>query len=739
MNGFIRFMIVSAMIATLTSCASPSSHSGGADDDLAVDEAGSAEVATAGSGAESELELDNTTASSDKAVASDSAKTKDEFSDFDESPEDKQAKANIEKKSAPNNDQELSLDDAKASPQSSPQPPPATVAESSPAEDPFANSSANNGTMEAPAPEPIAENLQEKTSTQIPAPTVQESQPVAQNSANPATITDLKFKANEAGGTVIVQGNRPLTFTTRMNADLHQYIVEVDNAILPDRLKRSLNTRDIKGAVGAIDAYQNPGSTTARFVIQMREGVSEPAVQPEGNSLLIVAAGIAAANVAEHEAAPEAVEAQALPNQSLTEFLSGNNQFYGKKISIETNSMDIRDALNFITEESGVNMVLSDEIKGSVSLKLRQVPWDQALVVIMRARKLGYTRQGNVLRIAPLADLKGEEDDANKLAAARKNLEPLKVRMFPVSYAKVDELEKKIKDFLGERGKAVGDARTNSLVVTDIEDNLQRIAKLISSLDTQPQQVLIEGKIVEAQEDFERDIGVRWSSAGLPIKIGNSSRGPVNMTPNLAVNGSKVAGGGNLDLGLNIGTLDVFGSLSAALSLSESENKVKVLASPRIFTLSNEMANISQTTEVPVKQVTVNGNATQTSFQFKPMTLKLEVTPQVTAEGSVIMKIAVNRQFPGAVVDQTLGSFSVNSREANTRVLVRNGQTAVIGGVYQSDTSDGENGVPWVRDIPVVGWLFKTKTIKKNKSELLIFITPRVMGQIDSGANTKDL
>ncbi|MDG0816718.1 type IV pilus secretin PilQ [Bdellovibrio svalbardensis] len=717
MNGFIRFMIVSAMIATLTSCASHPSRGGG--DDLSLDDTDStAEVASADGGS--------------------SSGATDEFSDFDETPEDKQAKAKSEPPpaEAPAGDQDLAIEEevSQAGAEKQAQQPPAPVIEeAAPTEDPFANS----GIADAPAPVPT----QEPAHGTVPAP-MQESipaaQPVAQNAATPATITDLKFKANETGGTVIVQGDRPLTFTTRTNPDLHQYIVEVDNAILPDRLKRSLNTRDIKGAVGAIDAYQNPGSTTARFVIQMREGVSEPAVQTEGSSLLIVASGSAPQPVVDHEN-QESGESQILPNQSLTEFLAGNSQFYGKKISIETNSMDIRDALNFITEESGVNMVLSDEVKGNVSLKLRQVPWDQALVVIMRARKLGYTRQGNVLRIAPLADLKAEEDDANKLAAARKNLEPLKVRMFPISYAKVDELEKKIKDFLGDRGKVVGDMRTNALVVTDIEDNLERIAKLISSLDTQPQQVLIEGKIVEAQEDFARDIGVSWSSSGSTIKLGNSSRGPVNMTPKFAVNPGKGSGGTNLDFGLDIGTLDVFGSITAALALSESENKVKVLASPRIFTMSNEKADINQTTEVPVKQVTINGTSNQTSFQFKPLTLKLEVTPQVTSDGSVIMKIAVNRQFQGAVVDAALGSFSVNSREANTRVLVKNGQTAVIGGIYQSDATDGETGVPWFREVPVVGWLFKTKSIRKTKSELLIFITPRIMGQVDGGSTTKDL
>nr|BFD58628.1 hypothetical protein CKG001_07350 [Bdellovibrio sp. CKG001] len=730
MNGFIRLLILSAMIASLTSCASQP-----VEDDLSLDGFdSSAEVAPAEEAAPSSADSD--------------------FAEFDEI-DNQPAQA----ESAPAGDQDLAIEEevnqaGGSEDQQVAQDAPAATEESNPTEDPFADSSVADvpapATEEPAAPEPtVVETTPDPFAEQ---PTVTETAPPAQDSfatapsAAPANITDLKFRANETGGTVIVQGDRPLTYTTRTNPDLNQYIIEVDNANLPDRLKRSLNTKDIKGSVGAIDAYQNPGSSTARFVIQLRDGVGEPTVQQEGNSLLIVASGTGAApaeSVEVTDVSNAMGDNKILPSQNLTEFLAGNTKFYGKKISIETNNMDIRDALNFITEESGVNMVISEDVKGAVSLKLRQVPWDQALVVLMQAKKLGYTRQGNVLRIAPVQDLKAEEDDATKLAQARRNLEPLKVRMFPVSYAKVDELEKKIKDFLGDRGKVVGDVRTNALVVTDIEENLERAAKLIQSLDTQPPQVSIEGKIVEASENFTRNIGINWSASGAPIKLGSTARGPVNMNPSFNVNSSAAGQNGALNFGLNVGTLDIFGTLSAALSLNEINDQVKIISAPRISTMSNEKAEISQTTEVPVRQVTQNGTATQETFQFKPLTLKLDVTPQVTADGSVIMKVLVNRQFRGADVSSAgQGAFAVNSREANTRILVKNGQTAVIGGIYQSDATDGETGVPWFREIPVLGHLFKTKNITKEKSELLIFLTPRILGQVGSGSmntNATDL
>jgi type IV pilus secretin (or competence protein) PilQ len=748
MNGFIRKTLIVAMIASQMSC---TSHP--VDDDLSLDMGGQDAVSAAADDALNEgldggdLDADSSADTSSKA-SNDSGG--DDFAEFDgESAQHEQANNG----QLGGGDQDMSIEDelndasGEAPPQQAATPPPAEA----PAEDPFAdNNVAAAPPQEAPIPEPQIEEMNppapEVAAQPEPEPQPEPAAPV-ESRGQPSKITNLKFKANDTGGTVIVESDKPVSYTTRFNSDLNQFVVEVDNAILPDKLKRSLNTKDIAGSFGAIDAYQNPGASTARFVIQLRPGVAEPAVQVEGNSLLIMGSSNEAlasngtnggGREVEHTGGDDespgvetAGDGKMLASQNLAEFLAGNTRFYGKKVSIETNNMDIRDALNFITEESGVNMVIAEEVKGNISLKLRQVPWDQALVMIMKAKKLGYTRQGNVLRIAPIADLKAEEDDATKLALAKKDVEPLKVRMFPVSYGKVDDLEKKIKDFLGARGKVVGDVRTNSLVVTDIQDNLERVARLIASLDVQPSQVLIEGKIVEAKESFNRRVGVDWRMSGGSIPLGNTARGPVNMRPTLSVNPTG-ATQGQFNLGINVGTFDIFGDLSATLALAETEEQVKVISSPRIMAMSNEKANINQTTEVPVKQVTINGNSTQTTYQFKPLQLKLEVTPQVTSDGSVIMTLAVSRQFRGATVSAIDDAFSVNSREAQTKVLVKNGHTAVIGGIYQSDATDSEIGVPWFRELPFLGYLFKTKATTKEKSELLIFLTPRILGQVDS-------
>lgn len=599
-----------------------------------------------------------------------------------------------------------------------------------------------------PAPVPMNEEPPPtETITETPPPAPVEK---------PVEITGLKFKANDNGGTLVVEATGPMTYTTRSNTELRQFIIEVPNSILPEKLKRNLNTKDMEGAIGSIDAYQNPGSNTSRIVIQLREGAQDPAVQAEGRTLLIVASGVVPTSPSAQEKSYAEVDdvnvdlssSKILSSQSLQEFLSGNTQFYGKKISIEMNNMEVKDALKFIMEESGANMVISDEIKGTISLKLRQVPWDQALVVLMRAKKLGYARQGSVLRISTLEDLKKEEDDANKMAKEKQVVEPLKVRVFPISYAKVEDLEKRLKDFLTpERGKIAGDPRTSSLIVTDLEEVLNRIDKLVRSLDVQPPQVMIEGKIIEASEEFNRSIGINWGFDGEPMTLRRTSKGPLNLQPTLRIAPTVTSGAGNLgnpfNFNMTLGRLDFLGNLDATLLLNERDNKIKIISSPRVVTLTNEPAKISQVTQIPIRKVTVNQNAPSVvGFEFKDLTLSLDVTPQVTGDSSIVMKVKVKREIAGSAIDVQNEAFSVNTREADTKVLVRNGETTVIGGVYQSDVADADTGVPVLKDIPFIGRLFKQSTTRRSKNELLIFLTPRILNPIDTSVaptEVKDL
>jgi len=403
----------------------------------------------------------------------------------------------------------------------------------------------------------------------------------------------------------------------------------------------------------------------------------------------------------------------ALNSKTLDEFLMGDTKFYGKKISIEILDGSIRDVINFISEESGVNLVLSDEITGKISVKLRQIPWDQALVVIMQTKQLGYIRQGNILRISTLASIRAETDSAKQLLDAQKQLEPLKVKVFPISYAKAKDLEPQATGFLSTRGRAKADDRTNNLVVTDIAENVAKIEKLITRLDTQTPQVYIEGKIIESKTSAAREIGINWT---------DNSGGSIGM--NLAT--------GNV---VNTGNI----ALQAKLALLESDDKVKVLSSPRIVTLDNQTANIEQSTQFPTYIITVDDetNEKTTTVEYKTVKLSLNVTPQITADGGVILKTEILREFAGAVDTRAgdTGARALNSRSAKSTILVDNGNTAVLGGIYSTDNTEGNAGIPLLRKIPIIGWLFGQDKMTYDKNELLIFLTPRVINK-DKAFNT---
>ncbi len=232
---------------------------------------------------------------------------------------------------------------------------------------------------------------------------------------------------------------------------------------------------------------------------------------------------------------------------------------------------------------------------------------------------------------------------------------------------------------------------------------------------------MIEGRIIEATDSFQRQVGVNWGFSGSDYKIGTSKQGDVNLRPSLAIN---TADAGGSSIQVNIGALDIFGSIAATLSLAEAENKIRILSSPRIVTLSNEKATITQTIQRPYRSVIVSNGVTTETVTFKNLELLLDVTPQITSDASVIMNIKVKRDLVGEILS---GNASIETREANTKVMVKNGQTSVIGGVYQNDSSNEIVGVPWLKDIPFLGSLFRYSNTANRRTELMIFLTPRIV------------
>lgn len=569
---------------------------------------------------------------------------------------------------------------------------------------------------------------------------------------SPATVTGLDFKGNDSGGTLVVSADKPLSFQTRRSGD-SQFIIEIQDVVLPRRFQRPYDTKEFPTPISGINAYQKKGSNVARIVVQLREAV-DLSVTPDGNSLLMMPSGaVTAATIAssqdgtqeappadsgveanaeaessmqssESTSAAPTNEAQASPSsnesksvlqsRTLDDFLNGRVRYVGRPISIQVKDADLKEIFNFIAEESGLNILLSEDVAGRVTMKLRKIPWDQALVVLMQSKGLGYVRQGSILRIAPLSTIRREVDSTRELLDSQKALQPLKVKVYPVSYALAGTLSGSIRDFLSSRGKVQSDTRTNTLIITDIAENIDRAMAVLRRLDTPTPQVLIEGRIVEFSTEASLAIGFDW----------NYTVDGYSVATNLGYNGAAA-------MNINDGRKSLFGggfgALTARLSLLESETKAKVLSAPRILALNNEAADITQTQSVPIPQSTLSaGGPAQITFNYRDVSLSLNVTPQVSNNGSILMQMAITRQFLGA----SLGGANappINSRSARTKVIVRNGDVAVIGGIYQSDSQDGATSVPWLSKIPLIGALFKNYNTSTNRNELVIFLSPKIL------------
>lgn len=549
-------------------------------------------------------------------------------------------------------------------------------------------------------------------------------------------LTDIRYVSRRGGGTVVIESTAPVTFRTRENRELNQFIVDLANAKLPDRLRRPYNTKDFGQSIASINAYQDSGSSTARVVIQFRSP-TKATISQAGKRLLVFATGTVSTTQAGNESTLDDVqEIDSLAKAAALEGGPGDTRilpttsegsdptkFYGKPISIEVREMNVRDVINLISEQSGANIVIASGIDGNLTLKLKQIPWDQALMIVLKSQQLGYVRQGSVLRIAPNSSLQLEAETARKILEAQRAAEPVRVKIIPVGYAKVAELIEKVKPLLSAgRGSVVADTRTSSLIVTDTPEVLDRAGNLIKALDTPPLQVMIEGKVVEAKESFKRDYGIKWGYSGAQTSFGNLTLQQNNLRINPSGNDSLP---GAINGAFRLGTFDVFGDLDATLGLAESESLAKVISSPRVVVLNNEQATIDQTVALQIPQTTTTNGVTTTGFTNLNVSLNLTVTPQITTEGDVLMDVNIQRDFADASASGTVPP--INKRSAKTKVMVRNGQTAVIGGIYQADTSTGEFGVPWLRNIPVVGWLFKSRSVRNDKNELMLFLTPRII------------
>jgi len=425
--------------------------------------------------------------------------------------------------------------------------------------------------------------------------------------------------------------------------------------------------------------------------------------------------------------------------------LIDGKEYSGRRISLDFKDVDIADVLRLIAEVSDLNVIAGDEVSGKVTIRLVDVPWDQALDIILLTKGLGFMRIGNVLRIAPNDVIAQEEEARLQERRAKERLEDLVVKLQPVNYADAQDIRSMVKELLTERGTVNVDERTNTLVLKDIPSVIDEATALVKAIDTQTPQVMIEAKIVEARLKFSREFGSVWSVGVQPLSDAFDDSSPLRQdigTDFMRLRPSQLPGAGGATNGAvfanpittlptavaNLGAflLDEKINLDVQLQAAEVNGDGKVISSPRVVTMDNSKAKIEQGVAIPF-QTFENGDA---QLEFVDAVLKLDVTPHITANQSIIMQVKVTRNAPDDSVFTMTGSPAIAKNEVDTETLVKDGQTLVLGGIYVVNKSKRQSRVPYLHRIPILGGAFKNNELSDDRQELLIFVTPRIV-QID--------
>ena len=419
--------------------------------------------------------------------------------------------------------------------------------------------------------------------------------------------------------------------------------------------------------------------------------------------------------------------------------------YQGEKLSLNFQNVEVRRLLQVIGEFTGMNIVVSDSVGGSITLILKDVPWDQALDIILQQKGLDMRKNGNVILIAPREEIATKEKLEFESRAQIDDLEPLRTESFQLNYQKADEIKKLLTDanqrMLSKRGSAVVDARTNILFVQDTPGRLEDVRQLIAKVDLTVSQVMIEARIVEAGDSFAKNIGMRLGyhnmRSGSNIAVGGSladtgfHTGQAADVPNFPIDSNSV----NLPATPRSGTAGVFSMilfnnsktafLNAEISALEADGRGKVVSSPRVMTANQVEALIEQGVEIPYQQATSSG---ATSISFRKANLALKVKPQITPDGKITMTLDINKDTPNTQLSTGAG-VAIDTKHVKTEVLVDNGGTVVIGGIYTQTTRDNTQRIPFFGDLPYIGWLFKNREWIDDKTELLVFITPRIVAE----------
>jgi type IV pilus assembly protein PilQ len=574
--------------------------------------------------------------------------------------------------------------------------------------------------------------------------------PAAPPPAALARLSDLRFTQRGDGARIDIAGKARFTVS---RPDARTVVLSLDGAALPRKLERTLDTSALSGPVLMVSSFNQPATGQVKVVATLRAPATDRIVETR-DGLTWTFAPAAPAQAGPSPPAP--VEARAsepaaagFGTEAPGYALSGAPQargYTGRRITLDFHDIEIRNLLRLIADVSKKNIVVADDVSGKVTVTLRNVPWDQALDLVLKSKGLGKEELGNVIRVAKYEKIAEEQKARAEAEKARQPTLPLKVRIIPVNFARAGEVAGRVKDVLTERGSVSTDERTNVLIVKDIQEALVRAEGLVRNLDTEIPQVLIESRIVEASSNFSRAIGVQWGgSASLSQATGNPT-GLLFPSNAIAAGGATTAGntagtagapnyavslpapvgdGAGGALGLIFGSAGGAFNLNLRLSALENKGVVKTVSAPKIATIDNREATIGQGISIPFSQVSASGVNTV----FIEAKLELKVTPHVSADGSILLKIKATNNQPNPQLTGANGQPSISKREAETEVLVKDGETTVIGGIYTRVTSSRVNKVPFLGNLPLLGYFFRSDANQDDHTELLIFITPRILNR----------
>jgi type IV pilus assembly protein PilQ len=538
-------------------------------------------------------------------------------------------------------------------------------------------------------------------------------------------VRDIDFRRGRAGEGRIVVDLTDSTTGIDIRTQGQSIIVDFLKTTLPESLRRRLDVVDFATPVSTVSTFQQ--GENVRMVIEPKGQWEHNAYQSDTQFVV--------------EVKPVAAD----PSRA-----SQRGRYTGEKLSLNFQNVEVRAVLNVIADFTDLNIITSDTVSGNLTLRLKDVPWDQALDIILQTRGLDSRRSGNVIWVAPRDELATREKLALESVQQINDLEQTRTESFQMNYQKAADVQKLLSDatqrILSKRGSAVVDARTNTLFVQDTPSRLEDVRRLIAKIDVPVRQVMIEARIVEANDSFSKNLGARLGI----LESGPSNRSPGGgiRGPNIGgelvntgqamgiVQGDPVINGPGLNSNMPATGLNNFPAgqisfilfnssltrfLNIEISAMEADGRGKIIASPRVLTADQVEALIEQGTEIPYQQASSSG---ATAVSFRKASLALKVKPQITPDGNVIMTLDVNKDQPGAV---TPAGVQINTKHVKTEVLVENGGTVVIGGIYEQSDRTDVTKVPFFGDLPFLGFFFRNSTTNTNKTELLVFITPRIV------------